>query len=75
MTTMYADMLARGAADERELVTVERRGDRALVTLRDPDKRNVLSAGLVAQLKAALVELAAERDVRAVGGEDRKSVV
>jgi 2-(1,2-epoxy-1,2-dihydrophenyl)acetyl-CoA isomerase len=72
MTPMYVDVLARGAADERELVTVDRRGDRAVVTLRDPDKRNVLSAGLVAQLKEALGELAADPEVRTVvlTGED-----
>jgi 2-(1,2-epoxy-1,2-dihydrophenyl)acetyl-CoA isomerase len=74
MTTSptYSEQVATGAAETRELVTVDHRSDRAVVTLRDPGKRNVLSAGLVFQLKAVLTELAGDRAVRAVvlTGED-----
>ncbi|OHU92313.1 enoyl-CoA hydratase/isomerase family protein [Mycobacterium talmoniae] len=47
-------------------VRVEHRGDRAVVTLDEPDRLNALSAPLVRQLRCALAELAADTDVRAV---------
>ncbi|MGV0791608.1 enoyl-CoA hydratase/isomerase family protein [Mycolicibacterium sp. XJ1819] len=52
------------AAPER--VHVERRGDRAVVTLAEPDRRNVLSAPLVRQLRRALADLDADPDLRCV---------
>jgi 2-(1,2-epoxy-1,2-dihydrophenyl)acetyl-CoA isomerase len=62
----YEAMLAAGAQSAAEVVRVERRGDRAVVTLAEPERLNALSAPLVAQLKAALVQLAAERELRAI---------
>jgi 2-(1,2-epoxy-1,2-dihydrophenyl)acetyl-CoA isomerase len=68
----YEAMLAAGAEAAGEAVRVEHRGDRAVVTLAEPERLNALSAPLVAQLKAALTELAADRDLRAIvlTGED-----
>jgi 2-(1,2-epoxy-1,2-dihydrophenyl)acetyl-CoA isomerase len=62
----YADVVAEGRASEERLVEVERLDDRAIVTLSDPDKRNVLSAPLMLQLLAATEELASAPDVRAI---------
>jgi 2-(1,2-epoxy-1,2-dihydrophenyl)acetyl-CoA isomerase len=45
-------MLAAGDEVAGEAVRVERRGDRAVVTLADPERLNALSAPLVAQLEA-----------------------
>jgi 2-(1,2-epoxy-1,2-dihydrophenyl)acetyl-CoA isomerase len=47
-------------------VRVEHRGDRAVVTLDEPRRLNVLSAPLVRQLRRALADLDADPDVRAV---------
>ncbi|WP_370485818.1 enoyl-CoA hydratase/isomerase family protein [Mycobacterium sp. pUA109] len=47
-------------------VRIEHRGDRAVVTLDEPDRLNALSAPLVRQLRRALEELAADAEVRAV---------
>jgi len=70
--TPYADIVAAARAEERELVRVERRGDRALVTLADPGKLNILSAALTVQLAEALRALGAEEEVRSIvlTGED-----
>lgn len=39
--TEYADLIAEGLADERELVLVDRRrADRAVVTLSEPERLN-----------------------------------
>jgi 2-(1,2-epoxy-1,2-dihydrophenyl)acetyl-CoA isomerase len=62
----YEAMLAVGGDAGAEAVRVERRGDRAVVTLAEPERLNALSAPLVAQLKAALGELAADGEVRAI---------
>jgi 2-(1,2-epoxy-1,2-dihydrophenyl)acetyl-CoA isomerase len=62
----YADVVAEGRASEERLVEVERLGDRAIVTLSDPDKRNVLSAPLMLQLLAATEELARAPEVRSI---------
>ena len=64
--TFYDELLARGRSQEENLVTVERGADRAVVTLDDPAKLNVLSAPLVLQLRAALEDLAGDRAIRAV---------
>jgi 2-(1,2-epoxy-1,2-dihydrophenyl)acetyl-CoA isomerase len=64
--TFYEDLVSRGREDPEAVVRVERRSDRAVVTLDDPDKLNVLSAPLVQQLKAALGELVADRAIRSV---------
>lgn len=70
--TTYTDLVAAGRADERELVTVERDGPRARVTLREPARLNPLSAGLTLQLQDALAGLVADAGVRTVvlTGED-----
>ena len=64
--TFYDDLIADADADPRTLVRVERGADRAVVTLDDPGKLNVLSAGLTRQLKAGLEGLAADRAIRAI---------
>ncbi len=64
--TSYDEVIEDALADERELVSVERAPGRAIVTLSDPDKRNVLSAPLMLQLRTRCEELAAERGVRAI---------
>ncbi|MDH6196736.1 2-(1,2-epoxy-1,2-dihydrophenyl)acetyl-CoA isomerase [Mycobacterium frederiksbergense] len=64
---LYRGMVAEGddpAAPQR--ILVERSGDRAVVTLDEPDRLNVLSAPLVRQLRRALEDLAADNDIRAV---------
>ncbi|MCV7204008.1 enoyl-CoA hydratase [Mycolicibacterium peregrinum] len=64
---LYRGMVAEGddpAAPQR--ILVERNGDRAVVTLDEPDRLNVLSAPLVRQLRRALEELVADNDIRAV---------
>ncbi len=64
--TFYDDLLDSGRSNTQPLVTVQRGSDRAVVTLDDPDKLNVLSAPLVAQLKAALQDLAGDPAIRAI---------
>ncbi len=64
--TFYEDLVADGREHPERLVGVDRRTDRATVTLADPSKLNVLSAPLVQQLKATLEELVADRAVRAI---------
>ena len=67
MPDTYEEVIAEGAADARVLVRVERPSpDRAILTLDDPDKRNVLSAGLCMQLQARLAELTAEPALRTI---------
>jgi 2-(1,2-epoxy-1,2-dihydrophenyl)acetyl-CoA isomerase len=64
--TFYDDLLSHGREHADALVRVDRGGDRAVVTLDDPAKLNVLSAPLVMQLRAALEELAGDRAIRAI---------
>jgi 2-(1,2-epoxy-1,2-dihydrophenyl)acetyl-CoA isomerase len=67
MTTMYREIVAEGddpGAAQR--VHVERKGDRALVTLSDPDSLNALSAPLVRQLRRALEQLTREPELRSI---------
>src|SRR6201997_5083218 len=65
--SLYAGMVADGDdPDAPPRVTVEHRGDRAIVTLDEPDRLNVLSAPLVRQLRSAIEDLAADGDVRSV---------
>jgi 2-(1,2-epoxy-1,2-dihydrophenyl)acetyl-CoA isomerase len=73
MSSMYRDLVAEGDADGApRRVKVERRDDRAVITLSDPDRRNVLSAPLVRQLRAALEQHAGDHEVRTIvlTGED-----
>lgn len=65
--SLYRTMVAEGddpTAPER--VRVQRRRDRAVVTLDEPKRLNVLSAPLVRQLRRALTDLDADADVRSV---------
>ncbi|HEY2770866.1 MAG TPA: enoyl-CoA hydratase/isomerase family protein [Solirubrobacteraceae bacterium] len=64
--TFYDELIAAGRQGGETLVRVERGADRAVVTLDDPDKLNVLSAPLVLQFRAALEELVADRAIRAI---------
>ena len=64
---LYRRMVSDGDdPDAPARVIVERRGDRAVVTLDEPDRLNVLSAPLVRQLRRALEDLVADNDIRAV---------
>jgi 2-(1,2-epoxy-1,2-dihydrophenyl)acetyl-CoA isomerase len=65
--SLYRRLVADGDdPDAPRRVTVEHHGDRATVTLDEPDRLNVLSAPLVRQLRCALEDLAADTDVRSV---------
>ena len=65
--SLYRTMVADGDdADAPVRVRVEHRGDRAVVTLDEPQRLNVLSAPLVRQLRHTLVDLDAEPGVRSV---------
>jgi 2-(1,2-epoxy-1,2-dihydrophenyl)acetyl-CoA isomerase len=73
MSSMYRQLLAEGDDDDAPArVRVERGEDRAIVTLVEPERLNVLSAALVRQLRAALEALAGDPSVRAIvlTGED-----
>jgi 2-(1,2-epoxy-1,2-dihydrophenyl)acetyl-CoA isomerase len=65
--SLYHSIVAAGddpAAPDR--IRVDRRVDRAVVTLDEPDRLNVLSASLVRQLRRALEALVADTEVRTV---------
>ena len=64
--TFYEDLIAHGREHPERLVRVERSTDRAVVTLDDPGKLNVLSAPLVGQLRAVLDELVSDRGIRSI---------
>jgi 2-(1,2-epoxy-1,2-dihydrophenyl)acetyl-CoA isomerase len=65
--SLYDRLVAEGDdPDAPHRVHVERRGDRAIVTLDEPDRLNVLSAPLVRQLRCALEALVVDRDIRSV---------
>jgi 2-(1,2-epoxy-1,2-dihydrophenyl)acetyl-CoA isomerase len=49
-----------------EVVHVDHRSDRAIITLDVPEKLNVLTAPLVVQLKKALTALAMDREIRSI---------
>jgi 2-(1,2-epoxy-1,2-dihydrophenyl)acetyl-CoA isomerase len=67
MNSMYRAIVASGDdTDAAERVRVDHRGDRAVVTLDESDRLNVLSAPLVRQLRRALVALDADADIRTV---------
>jgi 2-(1,2-epoxy-1,2-dihydrophenyl)acetyl-CoA isomerase len=65
-TFTYEDILAEAMAEPRTLVTVERAGPRAIVTLSEPGRLNALTAALMWQLHQRLQELAADPGVRVV---------
>ena len=64
--TFYNSLVADADHEAETLVRVERGTDRAVVTLDDPDKLNVLSAPLTRQLKAAIEQLVSDTDIRAI---------
>jgi 2-(1,2-epoxy-1,2-dihydrophenyl)acetyl-CoA isomerase len=65
--SLYQRLVADGDdPDAPRRVTVEHRGDRAIVTLDEADRLNVLSAPLVRQLRCAIQNLAADGDIRSV---------
>jgi 2-(1,2-epoxy-1,2-dihydrophenyl)acetyl-CoA isomerase len=64
--TMYRDLRKAGAEDERTLVQVDHRDDRAILTLADPERLNPLSAGLNLQLQQQLEGIARDPDIRSV---------
>ena len=64
--TFYDDLVAAGREHAATRPRCSAASDRAVVTLDDPAKLNVLSAPLVLQLKAALVELVADPAIRAI---------
>ena len=64
--TFYDDLLSAGREHPDALVDVQRGENRALVTLDDAAKMNVLSAPLVVQLKATLEELVSDRSIRTI---------
>jgi len=67
MKSMYRAIVESGdEADAPERVHVDHRGDRAVVTLDESVRLNVLSAPLVRQFRPALVALDADADVRTV---------
>lgn len=62
----HREIVAEAQACEDELVHVDHRGDRAVVTLDDQGRLNALSAPLTIQLKARLSELAGDPDLRTI---------
>ena len=65
--SLYHSMVADGDHPEAPCrIRVEHRGDRAVVTLDEPDRLNVLSAPLVRQLRRALDALVADTEIRSV---------
>jgi 2-(1,2-epoxy-1,2-dihydrophenyl)acetyl-CoA isomerase len=65
--SLYRRLVADGNdPDAPRRVTIEHHGDRAIVTLDEPDRLNVLSAPLVRQLRCALEDLAADAEIRSV---------
>ena len=64
--TFYEDLVSIGREHPEAVIRVERGADRAVVTLDDPAKLNVLTAALVQQLKIALEELVADRAIRSI---------
>jgi 2-(1,2-epoxy-1,2-dihydrophenyl)acetyl-CoA isomerase len=66
VTLTYDSVVQAARQAERSLVTVERTGARAIVTLDDPGKLNPLSAELTVQLHDELAALAGDREIRTI---------
>jgi 2-(1,2-epoxy-1,2-dihydrophenyl)acetyl-CoA isomerase len=64
--SVYRELLRQADNAKETFVEVVRRNDSAIVTLNEPARLNVLSAPLVAQLKAALIDLVADPAIRTV---------
>jgi 2-(1,2-epoxy-1,2-dihydrophenyl)acetyl-CoA isomerase len=66
MTLTYESVVQTARAGGGVLVSVQRDGAHAIVTLDDPDKLNPLSAELTVQLHDGLVALAGDSTIRAI---------
>jgi 2-(1,2-epoxy-1,2-dihydrophenyl)acetyl-CoA isomerase len=65
--SLYNRMVADGDDSQApQRIRVDHRGDRAVVTLDEPERLNVLSAPLVRQLRRTLDSLVADADIRSV---------
>jgi 2-(1,2-epoxy-1,2-dihydrophenyl)acetyl-CoA isomerase len=64
--SVYAELLRQGRDTDERFVEVERRADSAVVIFNEPARLNVLSAPLVIQAKAAIVDLVADPAIRTV---------
>jgi 2-(1,2-epoxy-1,2-dihydrophenyl)acetyl-CoA isomerase len=62
----YETFMQAGRDAEPGAVTVERGADRAVVTLREPERLNALSPGLVRQLRETLDGLVTDNELRAI---------
>lgn len=62
----YDEIVASGHETERRFVRMERGGDRATVTLDDPEKLNVLSAPMMVQLRREVEALAGDDAIRSI---------
>jgi 2-(1,2-epoxy-1,2-dihydrophenyl)acetyl-CoA isomerase len=65
-TLTYKDILRAGQEEERDFVRTERSGDRAVVTLDDPGKLNVLSGPMMVQLLGSVEQLARDDEIRSI---------
>jgi 2-(1,2-epoxy-1,2-dihydrophenyl)acetyl-CoA isomerase len=63
---MMYEQVVTEARSAPELISIERTGAHAIVTLDDPDRLNPLSAALTVQLHDQLAKLANDPDVRAI---------
>jgi 2-(1,2-epoxy-1,2-dihydrophenyl)acetyl-CoA isomerase len=63
---VYRELVVEGESGSERLVHVERRAERAIVTLDEPDRLNALSARMVIQVKQILTELVADPAIRTV---------
>lgn len=63
---VYRELVEEGESGSERVVHVERRAERAIVTLDEPDRLNALSARMVIQVKQTLAELVADPAIRAV---------
>ena len=63
---VYEELVEQGESGSERLVQVERRAERAIVTLDEPDRLNALSARMVIQVKHALADLVADPAIRTV---------
>jgi 2-(1,2-epoxy-1,2-dihydrophenyl)acetyl-CoA isomerase len=64
--TTHAERVAEGRAATHDAVVVDRRDDRAIVTLHEPERLNALTAALCVQLDARLAELTADPAIRTI---------
>jgi 2-(1,2-epoxy-1,2-dihydrophenyl)acetyl-CoA isomerase len=64
--TVYTELLSQGASDQRRLVHVERDQTRAVLALCEPERLNPLSAGLMVQLHAHIMDLTADPSLRTI---------